>query len=597
VVDVTRPPYGAKGNGSADDTDAIQQAINDNTGRHKVLFFPKGVYLVSRTLKWPKKWEGRDNWGMTKLRGQNRDQTIIRLKDSTFADPDKPQAIMWCGGFGSADWFHNYVENLTFDIGCGNSGAIALQFYSNNSGAVRDCRFLAGDGSGAVGLDLAHRDMNGPLLVRNCEVRGFRVGIRTGHAVNSQTFERITLLDQTQIGFENQGQSVSIRGLISENGVPSIQSYGFLCLIEAKLTGGGAAAKLPAIINYNGGRIFLRDITTTGYGRALADVASPDSAAALRIQGEDKPGSQGPSIGEYCSLPATSPFSSPNRSLRLAVKETPEVPWDDPKAWANVDAFGADPGGKLDSSAAIQKAVDSGATTVFLPGSYNLRSTVAIRAKVRRIVGLGGMINYGRGLHPDFRLADGDSPVVMLEHFSNIHGGLEIDTPRTLVLRSVSDCDISSTAAAREGELFFEDVVTHDLKLRKQRFWGRQVNVENEGTHISVENGKLWILGYKTERGGTLLEARGGACGEVLGGFSYTTTAGKLAPMFVNQDSSVFAFFSEICYNGNPFMTIIRETRGEQTRLVLRGEGTTAPYAGCEERSEQPVPTVPTKKQ
>ena len=45
---------------------------------------------------------------------------------------------MWCGGFGSADWFHNNVENLTFDVGAQNPGAIALQFYSNDSGTVRE---------------------------------------------------------------------------------------------------------------------------------------------------------------------------------------------------------------------------------------------------------------------------------------------------------------------------------------------------------------------------------------------------------------------------------------------------------------------------
>ena len=116
---------------------------------------------------------------------------MIRLKDKTFTDPTKPKAIMWCGGFGSADWFHNFVQDLTFDVGRDNPGATALQFYSNNSGAVRDCRFVAGEGSGAVGLDLAHRDMNGPLLVRNCEIVGFRRGVATGHAVNSQTFERL----------------------------------------------------------------------------------------------------------------------------------------------------------------------------------------------------------------------------------------------------------------------------------------------------------------------------------------------------------------------------------------------------------------------
>jgi len=106
----------------ADDTEAVQRAINENTGRHRVLLFPKGTYLVSRTLTWPKRWNDRDNWGMTMLRGEERDSTILRLKDGCFTDAAKPQAIMWCGGFGSADWFHNYVENLTFDVGAANQG-------------------------------------------------------------------------------------------------------------------------------------------------------------------------------------------------------------------------------------------------------------------------------------------------------------------------------------------------------------------------------------------------------------------------------------------------------------------------------------------
>ncbi len=580
VVDVTQPPYSAKGDGVTDDTEALQRALNENTGHQKALYFPKGTYLVSRTLTWPKKWNVRDNWGMTMLRGEQRDLSIIRLKDATFTNAAQPQAIMWCGGFGSADWFHNYVENLTFDVGARNPGAIALQFYSNNSGAVRDCRFVAAEGSGAVGLDLSHRDMNGPLLVRNCEVVGFRRGITTARSVNSQTFEHIKLRGQTEFGFDNEGQTISIRGLTSDNAVPALRSYGTLCLIEAKLTGRAGASTLPALVNYNGGRMFLRDVATTGYSRALGDVATPDFVAAYRIQGVDKPGSAGPDIGEYCSSPPTSPYPGPGTSLRLPVKETPEIPWDNPETWANVDAFGADPTGKADSSLAIQKAMDSGATTVFLPGSYNLRSAVTIRGKVRRVVGLGGMINYGVGLHPDFRLADGEAPVVTIEHFSNIHGGLEVDTRRTLVMRSVSDCDLKFTARAEDSELFLEDVVTHGLKLRRQRVWARQLNIENEGTHLINDASDLWILGYKTERGGTLLDTRGGGRSEVLGGFSYTTTAGKLAPMFVNDESSVFAFFTEVCYSGDPFVTLIRETRGGQTKTIRKAEGATTPYVG-----------------
>jgi hypothetical protein len=580
VIVVTQPPYSARGDGITDDTEAVQRALNDVVGQHKVLFFPVGTYLVSRTLTWPKNWNNHANWGHTLLRGEDRDRTILRLRDGTFTNAAAPKAIMWCGGFGSADWFHNYVENLTFDVGTNNKGATGLQFYSNNSGAVRDCRFIAAPGNGVTGLDLAHRDMNGPLLVRNVEVVGFGQGITTSHAVNSQTFENIHLRDQREFGFDNSGQYIAIRTLISDNAVPAIRSYGTLCLLDSTLTGRAAAAEKPAIINYNGGRILLRDVRSTGYSRTLGDVSTPDWTAALRVRGADRPGSMGPKISEYSSKAGTALFPTSAGSARLPIKETPEATWEDPRAWANVDAYGADPTGAKDSSGAIQKAIDSGASTVFLPGSYNLRSTVLLRGRVNRVVGLGGHINYGHGLKPDFRLQEGDASTIHIEHLANIHGGLMIDTRRTVVMRSVSDCDLTFTPASEGGEIYLEDVVTHGLRLKRQRVWARQLDVENEGTHLTNDGSDLWILGYKTERGGTLLEATGGSRSEILGNFSYTTTAGGLAPMFINRDSSIFAFFGEVCFNGNPFTTLVQETRGTETRTLHRTNGHTIPYLG-----------------
>ena len=578
VVDVTKPPFSAKGDGVSDDSEALQSALNENIGRHRVLYFPKGTYLVSRTLTWPDKVGERRNWGFTMLRGESRDGSVLRLKDGTFTDAKKPAAIMWCGGFGSADWFHNHVENLTFDVGANNAGAVALQFYSNNTGAVRDCRFVAAEGSGAVGLDLAHRDMNGPLLVSRCEVVGFARGITTSRSVNSQTFEHITLRGQREMGLHNEGQQISIRGLVSENAVPALGTYGSLLLTDAKLSGGSVNA--PAIVNYNDGRIFLRDVKTSGYSRALADMKTPDFAAAFRIKGEDKPGTLGPDIAEYSSHAVSTAFPSPKESLRLPVKETPQPAWESAAKWAVVDAFGADPSGKKDSVEAIQKAMDSGATTVFFPGHYTASRAIEVRGKVRRVIGISGWMNYGKREPVNFRIGDGAEPVVWLENFSGLHGGVEIDTKRTFVLRSVGTHAIKSTARSEGGEVFLEDVVGDGFRFRKQRVWARQLNIENEGTHLTNDGGDVWVLGYKTERGGTLAHTLGGGRTEILGGFSYTTTAGKLAPMFVNDDSSVWAFFGETCFNGDPFTTIIKETRAGVTKTLGKDEANTVPYSG-----------------
>ena len=334
VIDMSRPPYNLTGDGVTDVTATIQGVLSgfaaSGSAGQKILYFPNGTYLISNTLSWSQ-GAGSGGWfGFLNFQGQSQAGTIFKLKDNApgFTTPATPKPMMNCGFPGSADLFWNSVRNVTFNSGVGNTGAIGLQFFSNNQGIVRDVTIKSGDGQGISGLDLGYQNLNGPLMIKNLTVDGFNTGISDGYEINSQTLENITLKNQKVIGFNGNSQEVFIRGLVSTNSVPVFNNtYAAASLIDGNFTGTGAANTQPAITN--GGYFFARNITTSGYAKALKSntTTAPDVT--------------GSSINEYVNDRIVSLFPSPPRSLNLPVNETPDVPYDDPATWANVRDFGA----------------------------------------------------------------------------------------------------------------------------------------------------------------------------------------------------------------------------------------------------------------
>jgi hypothetical protein len=76
IVDVTWPPYSAKGDGKTDDTKAIQQALDDHPAGGAIIYLPNGTYLVSDTLRWPQGPRGGLEQKNTILQGQSRDKAV-----------------------------------------------------------------------------------------------------------------------------------------------------------------------------------------------------------------------------------------------------------------------------------------------------------------------------------------------------------------------------------------------------------------------------------------------------------------------------------------------------------------------------------------
>lgn len=96
VVNV-KAAYGARRDGIADDTVALQKAIHENVGTGHILYFPSGAYLVRRRLE-GRKADGTWWCGLT-LQGQSRSVATIRLCNHTdgFNDPLRPRGVIHTG--------------------------------------------------------------------------------------------------------------------------------------------------------------------------------------------------------------------------------------------------------------------------------------------------------------------------------------------------------------------------------------------------------------------------------------------------------------------------------------------------------------------
>ncbi|PSN16430.1 endopolygalacturonase [filamentous cyanobacterium CCT1] len=560
--------FGAKGDGVTDDTAAIQAALNAYPNGKRIIYLPNGTYLISNTLTWPAGTPGTGNeYKNTILQGQSENGAVIKLNNNSaiFSDQNNPKAVIFTGP-APAQRFGNSIRNLTVDTGTGNPGAIGVQFNASNQGSMRQITIRSGDGQGVHGLDMSFANEIGPLLIKGVTVDGFQYGIRTGFSVNSQTLEDITLQNQSVYGFYNTGQIINIRGLTSNNDVTAIYNAGGrVTVLDSTLNGLGQASTQPAIRSDFPLDLVVRNIATSGYGAAIQNAGTTIA---------------GPVILEFVSGGIQNLFQSPGQTLNLPIKETPDVPWDDPTTnpWANVISYGAIPNDGLDDTAAIQAAIDSGKTTVYLPvGNYDLQNTVFVRNNTRRIIGTEAYIEINNTVNPGFKVIDGTNPVVVIERIQtgfNSTPTFENASSRTLVVRDSTNVSGNMTGS---GDVFLENVVSNPLQnwtFDKQNVWARQFNVENQGTHIINNGGNLWIFGLKTERGGTLIDTRDGGKTELLGGLAYTTTSAPNGmqdnPMFINHESSISITLGEVSFLDDDleYTTYVRETRDGVTRYL-----------------------------
>ena len=570
VLDITKAPFNAVGDGKTDDTQAFVKAydfvlreqdkigysatamLNTNPknfaqntegypsdGPSKsndasfIIYIPNGTYLVSDTIIYsmpdrtpskrrdtflrgngtleekPTGWE-RVIW--IRFVGQERDKTVIRLRDNApgfGAGTEKAVVAYGKSAFNNRKAV-NALRNLTIDTGKGNAGAVAVDFTGANIAQIRNVTLRSGDGNGSCGLLMKRPPVIG--YHSDITIEGFDYGMvsRVGHAT-APIFEWVTLRNQNKAGVLLEEKEKDEGG----------HGQATLSMRHVRSEGAAPAAQLKV----DGGHLVLLDsqLNTTGNAPAvdlvqgqlfLANVETNAKVAvethdenALKSNGQVKLYVSGQTVA---SAQGAGDFDT--KLARMTVQEAPTDSWPSgPDEWATPAQFGAKADGVNDDTAAIQAALDAGKPYVFLTqGNYKTSAPIKIPAGVRHI---NGMFRYNSKL--EFEVSENsDAPLIFSDTFGS---DVRHDAKRPLLL-DMAMAQYSNTRRAAGSTLYLLNGSYPSVKRNpaKVNVFAWSLNNEGKGLPVVFDKTRTWVLGMKTERG-PVLNAKGGSRVEIYG--------------------------------------------------------------------------------
>lgn len=632
-IDVTKAPYNCDNTGMQDCTEALCQAMNDVlnpniTGidkalqklresddpnyrisfeickkagvpnvifpeeleKARILYFPKGTYLISDTIS--HNLENLKNILSGKrvmeinrqiyFLGESREETVIKLKDHCpgFGFGNEKPMISYIRTEKSNIAMTNSFQNMTIDCGIGNSGAIGLRFYANNSGAVRNVtiRSLDPEDRGFCGLIV---DRPSECYIKDVSVSGFDYGIRLEGNSHPVVCEKIAVKNQRVTGMYIVNGNASVLDFESNNKVTAFRVEGtsaLAALIHGRCMGGNP---LQSAVVIAGGEAYLRDVSTDGYRWPLiigSQCHHPETY-----------------ISEYSTARKTYKlFPNDKLSLGLEIQYAPEEyqPQGEEEP-AFVEDFGAIGDGITDSTEAIQKALNSGKAYVYFgTGHYLVNGTVTVPETVRTIdfmyCDFYAGENLIQGKASSFLKVLGNREehltlknVFSWEKFYGKFRFIEHAGIRTLVLKDLhTQCAGMYFNSAEGGRVFVENCACTmggdefcaipPFEFKGQRVWCRNINPERGDIQILNDHSDLWILGMKTEThfGRFASMAVKNINGARTEGFGVNSSiGGKGIPLFINENSELSMFFRCGGSSENTKWDIlVRETQGNETR-------------------------------
>ncbi len=385
AVYLTARDFGARADGVADDSDALQQAIDrvQETTHHGVVFVPEGRYRLTRTIH---VWAGIRLIGF----GAHRPVFILGPHTPGFQNGSS-RYMLWFtdersqAGQPIADasefTFFSAVSNIDFEIAEGNPLAVAVRFNVAQHSFVSNANFH---------LDTAYAAIEQVgNQASNIHIYGGRFGIVTGKTSPAWQF---LLMDSS---FEGQ-RVAAIR----------TDEAGFT-LIRDRFADLPIAIEIPQgdVEQLYGRDLQMRNIARTvlqlGDSKNFRSEVTLENIACAHVRHFVR-NTEAPVMADRISNP--SPFfveehfalgleiGSDGREKGITLhhherqlqQEAAAVQSDIPalppmQSWINVHTLGVIGDGGTDNTAALQRAIDQNATLYFPSGIYRLTGSLHLR--------------------------------------------------------------------------------------------------------------------------------------------------------------------------------------------------------------------------
>lgn len=513
LIDVTKAPFFARGDGIHDDTAALKMAMRfakqfTNVAHNRegkvggsprrdsnwTVYLPKGTYLVSDTISygWPvtcmalhygwsqvryvnieseeseakllfefdrKRPKGAPasfgaeiNWDVRVI-GESRTGTVIKLKDNAdgFGEgKEKPVINYQLTCRGSNVNYGNILDNLTIDTGKGNPGAVGVRWASSNCGSIRDVTVR---GSGAIGVNMPIHNACG--YFRDISIDGFKIGLRMKAGRESTAAIEYVDVRNAEVGFQVEGSD-----------------------------GGGDLMNLRRC-----------------------------SVANVKRNVVVKKGAGARAVVRDCA------FQPDTRPSLVKAEEAPKMQWPKLNAIATPEEFGAVGDGLHDDTAAIQQAMNSGRTAVyFTKPAYAIEGTIDVPPKVTLVDGLySGLVRHKTKRDVAMFRVGGDKAALFEIRRFYVVGAKLVDhaSPREVYVGDVFVEFPQGRGAAMTTDFFFpgafekSDVQWYayrnaDPTVRKRVFADNCVGFcaqAEPGTTNYLENVELFARSINNERG------------------------------------------------------------------------------------------------